>query len=56
MSTGWVPLDLDDVVAGPAVTSGFPRRAKLSARNPDVCLVLPTGGFKVRSDDANYRF
>ena len=56
MSEGWVPSDLDDVVAGPAVTSAFLRRATLSAQYPGVRLVLPAGGFKVRSNDTDYRF
>ena len=56
MSEGWVPSDLDNVVAGPAVTSAFLRRATLSAQYPGVRLVLPAGGFKVRSNDTDYRF
>ncbi len=56
MSEGWVASDLEDVVAGPAVTSAFIRRATLSARYPGMRLVLPAGGFKVRSNDTDYRF
>jgi Xaa-Pro aminopeptidase len=56
MSKGWVPSDLDDVVAGPAVTSAFLRRTTLSAQYLGVRLVLPAGGFKIRSNDTYYRF
>ncbi len=56
MSKGWVSSDLDEVAAGPAVTSAFLRRATLSARYPGLRLVLPAGGFKVRSNDCDYRF
>ena len=43
MSEGWVPSDLEDVVAGPAVTSAFVRRAALSAQYPGIRLILPAG-------------
>ena len=56
MSKGWVPSDLGELDAGPAVTSAFLRRATLSARYPGLRLVLPAGGFKVRSNDCDYRF
>jgi Xaa-Pro aminopeptidase len=56
MSKGWVSSDLDSVDVGPAVTSAFVRLAALSARYPGVRLVLPAGGFKVRSNDCDYRF
>ena len=56
MSKGWVASDLEDVVASPAVASAVVRRASLSARYPGLRLVLPAGGFKVRSNDTDYRF
>ena len=56
MSKGWVASDLEDVVASPAVASAVVRRVSLSARYPGIRLVLPAGGFKVRSNDTDYRF
>lgn len=56
MSKGWMPSDLDSVVAGPAVASAFIRRANLSAQYPGLRLILPAGSLKVRSNDCDYRF
>jgi hypothetical protein len=36
MSEGWVASDLEDVAAGPAVTSAFIRRSALSAQYPGI--------------------
>ncbi|WNB86116.1 aminopeptidase P family protein [Cellulomonas sp. ATA003] len=41
---------------GPAAPFAALRRARLSAQFPGVRLVVPAGGFKVRSNDTDYRF
>ena len=55
MRTGWGGSDLDlprHPIAGPAAA----RRAALAAMFPGERLVLPSGTFKVRSYDTDYRF
>ena len=55
MREGWGERELDlpvAPVAGPAAE----RRARLAATFPGERLVLPAGGFKVRSYDTGYRF
>jgi Xaa-Pro aminopeptidase len=55
MRTGWGGTDVDlppHPIAGPAAR----RRAALASMFPGERLVLPSGGFKVRSYDTEYRF
>ena len=55
MRTGWGDRELDlprHPVAGPAAG----RRSRLAAMFPGERLVLPSGTFKVRSNDTDYRF
>jgi Xaa-Pro aminopeptidase len=55
MRQGWGDRELDlsvEAVAGPAAQ----RRARLAEAFPGERLVLPAGGFKVRSYDTDYRF
>lgn len=55
MRTGWGDRELDlprSAVADPAAR----RRATLASVFPGERLVLPAGGFKVRSNDTDYRF
>jgi Xaa-Pro aminopeptidase len=55
MRQGWADPELDlppHPVAGPAAV----RRARLAEMFPGERLVLPAGGYQVRSNDTNYRF
>jgi len=56
MKGGWTPSDLHGITAGPAVVWCQGRREKLSAAFPGIRLVIPAGNFKVRSNDADYRY
>ncbi len=56
MRSGWAPSDLPDLVPLEVVTYAFTRRAALSQAFPGLRLVIPAGGFKVRSNDTDYQF
>ena len=56
MRSGWAPSDYDDLQPLEVVTYAYARREALSAAFAGVRLVLPAGGEKVRSNDANYQF
>jgi Xaa-Pro aminopeptidase len=56
MSTGWARRE--EVLPEPGAGAPFraARRAALAARFPGELLVVPTGGYKVRANDTEYRF
>ena len=56
MASGWAPSDYDDLAPLEVVTYAFARRQVLSAAYPGVRLVLPAGGYKVRSNDTDYQY
>ena len=56
MSTGWAPSPLEGITAEAVVPYAKARREKLSALYPGIRLVIPSGTFKVRSNDCDYRF
>ena len=55
MRTGWGDRELD-LPAAPVAGEAAQRRAALIAQFPGDRLVLPAGGYKVRSNDTDYRF
>jgi Xaa-Pro aminopeptidase len=55
MRTGWGDRELD-LPAHPVAAHAARRRAKLAETFPGERLVLPAGGYKVRSYDTDYRF
>jgi Xaa-Pro aminopeptidase len=56
MSTGWAPRDEELPPPHPAAQARAARRAALAARFPGEWLVVPTGGYKVRANDTDFRF
>ncbi len=56
MSQGWADTSLDGVRASEVVKYAAVRRVKLSALYPGVRLAFPSGTFKVRSNDTDYKF
>jgi len=56
MKTGWAPTPLEGIKAVEATSFTKTRREALSKQLPGVRLVIPAGGFKVRSNDTDYRF
>jgi Xaa-Pro aminopeptidase len=56
MATGWAPRE--EPLPEPAAAAPYraARRAALAARFPGEWLVVPTGGYKVRANDTDYRF
>ena len=56
MKTGWAPSPLEGVKPEAIVPFAKARREKLSALYPGIRLVIPSGTFKVRSNDCDYRF
>ncbi|MET3963207.1 Xaa-Pro aminopeptidase [Marmoricola sp. OAE513] len=55
MRSGWGDRELD-LPAHPVASWAAARRARLAEMFPDERLVIPSGGFKVRSNDTDYRF
>ncbi|MCW2854581.1 MAG: Xaa-Pro aminopeptidase [Marmoricola sp.] len=55
MRTGWGERELD-VPVHPVATWAAARRARLAEMFPDERLVVPSGTFKVRAYDTDYRF
>lgn len=55
MRTGWGDRDLD-LPEHPVVPFAAARRARLAELFPDERLVIPSGTFKVRANDTDYRF
>ena len=56
MQSGWAPSDLPGLEPLEVVTYAYARRAVLSEAFPGLRLVIPAGGFKVRSNDTDYQF
>ncbi len=56
MRSGWAASDYEDLQPLEVVTYAFARRQVLSAAYPGVRLVLPAGGYKVRSNDTDYQY
>ena len=56
METGWAPSPLDGLAKSPATPWAVARRKKISAAFPNKRLIIPSGTFKVRSNDTDYRF
>jgi Xaa-Pro aminopeptidase len=56
MHSGWAPSDLPDLAPLEVVTYAYARRAALSEAFAGFRLVIPAGGFKVRSNDTDYQF
>ncbi len=56
MTQGWAPRT--EELPAPAAAAPFraARRAALAARFPGEVLVVPTGGYKTRANDTEYRF
>jgi Xaa-Pro aminopeptidase len=55
MRTGWGERELD-LPPHPVTSYAAARRARLAEAFPGERLVLPAGGYKVRSNDTDYRF
>ncbi|MEX2291692.1 MAG: aminopeptidase P family protein [Mycobacteriales bacterium] len=56
MATGWAPRPDDLPAEAPGAAYRARRRAALAARFPGERLVVPTGGYKTRANDTEYRF
>ncbi|MEO6204326.1 MAG: aminopeptidase P family protein [Mycobacteriales bacterium] len=56
MSTGWADRDATLPSEGVAAPYRRARRATLAAAFPGEVLVVPSGGFKVRANDTDFRF
>ena len=56
MSTGWAERSEELPAPHPAAGHRATRRAALVKRLPGEWLVVPTGGYKVRANDTDYRF
>lgn len=55
MTKEWAPSGLGDDV-NPAAPFTAQRRDALAGHFPDTTLIVPTGNYKVRANDTNYRF
>jgi Xaa-Pro aminopeptidase len=56
MSTGWATRDEQLPAAGAAAPYRAARRRALAARFPGEVVVIPTGGYKTRANDTEFRF
>jgi Xaa-Pro aminopeptidase len=56
IAEGWAPYDATLPAQLPASVAAVARRAALSERFPGERLVIPAGGYKIRSNDTDYRF
>ena len=56
MTTGWAPREEELPQPHPSVPYRAARRRALAERFPGERLVVPTGGYKTRSNDTEYRF
>ncbi|MCW2573820.1 MAG: Xaa-Pro aminopeptidase [Frankiales bacterium] len=56
MSTGWAERDRELPAEAQASAYRRERRARLIAQYPGEVLVVPSGGFKVRANDTDFRF
>ena len=55
MKHGWAESNLEGITSDDVITHCFQRRKVLSAAFPGIRLVLPSGNYKVRSNDSDYR-
>ena len=55
MTSDWAPEEVPNDVH-PGAAHAAKRRTALAARFPDRTIVVPTGNFKVRANDTDYRF
>jgi Xaa-Pro aminopeptidase len=56
MTKNWADSSLQGVRPSEVVKFAAVRRAKIGARYPGVRLIFPSGTFKVRSNDTDYKF
>ncbi|MFM6940392.1 MAG: aminopeptidase P family protein [Candidatus Planktophila sp.] len=56
MRSGWAESDYTDLEPLEVVTYAYARRQVLSAAYPGQRLVMPAGGYKVRSNDTDYQY
>jgi Xaa-Pro aminopeptidase len=56
MRSGWADSDYTDLEPLEVVTYAFARRQLLSAAFPGIRLVMPAGGYKIRSNDTDYQY
>ena len=56
MSTGWLPREESLPAAHPAAANRAARRQALIERFPGEVVVVPTGGYRTRSNDTEFRF
>jgi len=56
MKIGWAPTPLEGISQSRASTFAAARRKVLSNTYRGIRMVIPAGGFKVRSNDTDYRF
>ncbi|HVM27263.1 MAG TPA: aminopeptidase P family protein, partial [Mycobacteriales bacterium] len=56
MTTGWAPRSEERPPPHPSAPYRARRRAALAERFPGERLVVPTGGYKTRANDTEYRF
>jgi Xaa-Pro aminopeptidase len=56
MSSGWAPREEELPAPHPAAAHRAARRTALAERFPGEVLVVPTGGYKTRANDTEYRF
>ena len=56
MKTGWAPSPLHGITPDDVATYAFSRRQALSAAFPGMRLILPSGNYKVRSNDTDYLY
>ncbi|HEY5820753.1 MAG TPA: aminopeptidase P family protein [Propionibacteriaceae bacterium] len=56
IASGWAPYPSELPATLPAAQAAPARREQVSRQFPGVRLVIPAGGFKVRSNDTDFRF
>jgi len=56
MKTGWTPSPLHGITPDDVATYAFSRRQLLSQAFPGLRLILPSGNYKVRSNDTDYLY
>jgi Xaa-Pro aminopeptidase len=56
MKTGWTPSPLHGITPDDVATYAFSRRQALSRAFPGLRLILPSGNYKVRSNDTDYLY
>ena len=56
MKSGWLETPLGGITPDGVITYCFQRRKALSAAFPGIRIVLPSGNFRVRSNDCDFRY